>query len=163
VLWYLTAVPVLLYCCTAGLLDSWTADVPGSNWVPRHLLDVIPKELDRLACVVLISADDTDSRAAARALHALGMPFVAAMAGGMKGWKFSGFQTSRDRSILQRFCKLRKDKNLAKVQDRQSSATTLSATLSTTLTTAQHTGQPLTAPLVCCVCADASCAFDVGC
>ncbi len=46
------------------------------------------QELPRDACVVLISMDDAEARVAAKTLNNQGMPFVCAMKGGMKDWRF---------------------------------------------------------------------------
>ena len=69
--------------------------VPAVTHVPMAQLGEVPTILDPDTLVVLVSNYSDRAAVAARYLEALGMRFVAAMDGGMHGWKKLGFTTGR--------------------------------------------------------------------
>lgn len=76
--------------------------IPGVDWIPPDRVSSLSERLHRDDVVVLISRAGERSAPLAKALEAQGMRFVASMVGGMVSWKYLGFQTSRDTSILAR-------------------------------------------------------------
>jgi rhodanese-related sulfurtransferase len=76
--------------------------IPGSTWVPLERVAEVPAKLGREVPVVLVSRSGRKAGRAALYLQALGMKYVAAMAGGMLAWKAAGFSTSRHERIFER-------------------------------------------------------------
>ncbi|HEX8437682.1 rhodanese-like domain-containing protein, partial [Archangium sp.] len=76
--------------------------IPGSTWVPLERIAEIASKLGREVPVVLVSRSGDRAGRAASYLKALGMKYVASMAGGMLAWKAAGFSTSRDERIFER-------------------------------------------------------------
>lgn len=76
--------------------------IPGSTWVPLERVAEVPAKLGRDVPVVLVSRSGRRAGLAALYLQALGMKYVAAMAGGMLAWKAAGFSTGRHESIFER-------------------------------------------------------------
>lgn len=70
--------------------------VPGITWVPAGEIAAVAAALDADAPVILISSYGERSAAAALALEALGMRYVASMAGGMAAWRAGGFVSARE-------------------------------------------------------------------
>ncbi|MFO0686779.1 MAG: rhodanese-like domain-containing protein [Sandaracinus sp.] len=88
--------------------------IPGADWIPK---DRVPSLVERLgpdAKVILVSRAGERSAPLAKELEHAGMPFVASMIGGMVSWKYLGFQTVRDPSILARRDVLRDAPTLTK-------------------------------------------------
>lgn len=76
--------------------------VPGAVWVPLPEVDRIARDVIEDTLLVVICEDGTDSTRAVSQLQALGMEWVAAMAGGLRAWKDRGFNTSHDDAIFAR-------------------------------------------------------------
>lgn len=69
--------------------------VPGCVHVPLASVSRIPEVLGLEQVVVVVSNHTDRAGRVASYLEALGMPYVAAMEGGMQAWKAMGFSTSR--------------------------------------------------------------------
>ncbi len=76
--------------------------IPGSTWVPLERVAEVPAKLGREVPVVLVSRSGRKAGRAALYLQALGMKYVASMAGGMLAWKSAGFSTSRHERVFER-------------------------------------------------------------
>ena len=81
--------------------------VHGSDWVPMANVASLAERVDRDDPLVLISAGEERSGAAAPALERAGLRFVAALHGGIVAWRNDGYTTTRDPSILARRDKVR--------------------------------------------------------
>src|SRR5687767_3346620 len=82
----------------AAELASPLGCVPWSRHVPlERITDVL--RLGRGARVVLVSSQGHRASAAARMLELAGMSCVAALEGGMAGWRAAGFPIRRDGRI----------------------------------------------------------------
>lgn len=73
--------------------------IPGSDWLPGDEVLTLAERLDRDDPVVLVSHQGERARAYAKTLEEKGMRFVAALDGGIVGWRRAGFGTRSDRSI----------------------------------------------------------------
>lgn len=69
--------------------------VPGSAWCAFDALAEIPKKLGKDAFVILVSNRGDRAAKGAAYLTALGMPYAAAMTGGMIAWRNAGYSASR--------------------------------------------------------------------
>ncbi|MFO0709546.1 MAG: rhodanese-like domain-containing protein [Sandaracinus sp.] len=76
--------------------------IPGSDWVPPERVPSLVERLGKHAKIVLVSRAGERSGPLAAQLEALGMPFVGSMIGGIVAWRYLGFATTRDASILSR-------------------------------------------------------------
>ena len=76
--------------------------VPGVWRVPMDRITDIASVLTAYTPVVLVCSDGVRSSTAARYLSALGMTTVAALDGGMMGWKTDGYGVSRDAGVVER-------------------------------------------------------------
>jgi rhodanese-related sulfurtransferase len=70
--------------------------IPAVTHMPLKELTSVPDVLESDTCVVLISNEGTRAALGARLLESLGMPYVAALEGGMRAWKQLGFCARRD-------------------------------------------------------------------
>ncbi|MGF1468614.1 MAG: rhodanese-like domain-containing protein [Sandaracinaceae bacterium] len=80
-------------------LTDAAGHIPGTWRMPIDRVGEIKKLLPGYTPVVLVCSDGARSTTAARYLAALGMTTVAAMNGGMHGWRQEGFASSRDPAI----------------------------------------------------------------
>lgn len=76
--------------------------IHGSDWVPADRAASLAERIGPDDPVVLVSAGEERSGAAAVALERAGVRFVAAMMGGLVAWRDDGYSTTRDPSILAR-------------------------------------------------------------
>ncbi|NPC68864.1 rhodanese-like domain-containing protein [Corallococcus exiguus] len=76
--------------------------IPGSLWVPLERIAEVHQQLGPDVPVVLVSHSGRRAGLAAQYLHALGMQYVAALAGGMIAWRTAGYSTSRRAAIFER-------------------------------------------------------------
>lgn len=76
--------------------------IPGSLWVPLERIAEVARHLGPDVPVVLVSHSGRRAGLAAQYLHALGMRYVAALAGGMIAWRSAGYSTSRRANIFER-------------------------------------------------------------
>lgn len=81
--------------------------IPGADWIPKDRVASLAERLKPDDLVVLVSRAGERSAPVAKELESLGMRYVASMVGGMVSWKYLGFQTSRDPSVLARRDQLR--------------------------------------------------------
>ncbi len=75
--------------------------VPGATWVAFERLPEVCAKLGSGVPVVLVSRTGRRAGRAALYLQELGMKYVAAMAGGMLGWKAAGYSTSRSERVFE--------------------------------------------------------------
>lgn len=75
--------------------------VPGATWVAFEKLPEVYEKLGPSVPVVLVSRTGRRAGRAALYLQELGMKSVAAMAGGMLGWKAAGFSASRSERVFE--------------------------------------------------------------
>ena len=76
--------------------------IPGSDWVPPDRVPSLVERLGKDAKVVLVSRAGERSGPLAAKLEELGLSFVGSMVGGIVAWRYLGFATTRDTSILSR-------------------------------------------------------------
>lgn len=76
--------------------------IHGSDWVPVDRTASLVERVRQDDAIVLVSAGEERSGAAALALEKAGHRFVAAMMGGIVAWRDDGYTTTRDPSILAR-------------------------------------------------------------
>jgi rhodanese-related sulfurtransferase len=76
--------------------------IPGSYWVPLERISEVYRDLDPEVPVVLVSHSGRRAGLAAQYLHALGMRYVAALAGGMTAWRTAGYTSSRHERVFGR-------------------------------------------------------------
>jgi rhodanese-related sulfurtransferase len=76
--------------------------IPGSDWVPPERVPSLIERLGKHAKVVLVSRAGERSGPLAAKLEELGMSFVGSMVGGIVAWRYLGYATTRDASILAR-------------------------------------------------------------
>lgn len=76
--------------------------IPGAEWIPADRARSLVERLDRDAKIILVSRAGERSGPLAKELEKAGLRFVASMIGGMVSWKYLGFATSRDPSVLSR-------------------------------------------------------------
>lgn len=76
--------------------------IPGSEWVPPERVPSLMERLGKDAKVVLVSRAGERSGPLAAQLEAQGMHYVGSMVGGIVAWRYLGFATSRDTTILGR-------------------------------------------------------------
>lgn len=76
--------------------------IPGSDWVPPDRVPSLVERLGKQAKVVLVSRAGERSAPLAAKLEELGMHFVGSMVGGIVAWRYLGFATTRDTTILGR-------------------------------------------------------------
>lgn len=76
--------------------------INGSDWVPQSDTASLIERVDRDDPIVLVSAGEERSGAAALALEKAGLRFVACMMGGIIAWRDDGYMTTREPSILER-------------------------------------------------------------
>lgn len=81
--------------------------IHGSDWLPAADILSLVERVDRDDPIVLISAGEERSGAAALALEKAGLRFVAALHGGIIAWRNDGYTTARDPSIRDRKGKVR--------------------------------------------------------
>ena len=76
--------------------------IHGSDWVPVGRTASLVERVHQDDPIVLVSAGEERSGAAALALEKAGLRFVATMMGGIVAWRDDGYTTTRDPSILAR-------------------------------------------------------------
>jgi len=76
--------------------------IPGCEWVPPDRVPTLVERLGKDAKVVLVSRAGERSGPLAARLEELGMSYVGSMVGGMVAWRYLGYATTRDTSILAR-------------------------------------------------------------
>lgn len=76
--------------------------IPGSEWVPPDRVPSLVERLGKDGKVVLVSRAGERSAPLAARLEELGMTYVGSMIGGIVAWRYLGFATTRDSSILAR-------------------------------------------------------------
>lgn len=76
--------------------------IPGVWRMPMDRVSEVASVLTAYTPVVLVCSDGVRSSTGARYLSALGMTTVAALDGGMVGWKANGYGVSRDDGIAER-------------------------------------------------------------
>ncbi len=76
--------------------------IAGSEWVPPDRVPSLVERLGTDAKVVLVSRAGERSAPLAAKLEELGMAYVGSMVGGIVAWRYLGFATTRDASILAR-------------------------------------------------------------
>ena len=87
--------------------------IPGSEWIPAERVPSLLERLGKDAKVVLVSRAGERSGPLAAQLEAQGMPYVGSMIGGIVAWRYLGFATSRDTTILSRRDVLQPTQDLA--------------------------------------------------
>jgi rhodanese-related sulfurtransferase len=83
--------------------------IPGSEWVPPERVASLEERLGKDAKIVLVSRAGERSAVLAQELEQRGMPFVGSMIGGIVAWRYLGYATTRDTSILARRDQVRTD------------------------------------------------------
>ncbi|MBI5514339.1 MAG: hypothetical protein HY909_11255 [Deltaproteobacteria bacterium] len=74
--------------------------IPGTTWVPLDEVDLVASRVPADTMTVLVSSRGTDAAVAVRRLESLGMTWVAALTGGVWGWRSLGYDTLRNPSVL---------------------------------------------------------------
>lgn len=83
-------------------LTGLMGHIPGSLWVPLERIAEVHQRLGPDVPVVLVSHSGRRAGLAAQYLHALGMQYVAALAGGMLAWRNAGYSATRHAHIFER-------------------------------------------------------------
>ncbi|RKH50018.1 rhodanese-like domain-containing protein [Corallococcus llansteffanensis] len=83
-------------------LTGLMGHIPGSLWVPLERIAEVYQRLGPDVPVVLVSHSGRRAGLAAQFLHALGMQYVAALAGGMLAWRSAGYSSTRHPHIFER-------------------------------------------------------------
>jgi len=94
---------------TAEEITGPSGYIPGSVWVPQHDAVSTLARLDADTPVVLVSRGGERASDIARELEARGKRFVAALMGGIVGWRQIGLSTVRDPAVLDRRGEIRWD------------------------------------------------------
>ena len=76
--------------------------IPGCDWIPRDRAMSLRERLSPFTPVILVSRGGERAADLAHALEKAGMRMVAALRGGMIGWRALGFASVRDDSLLSR-------------------------------------------------------------
>lgn len=83
-------------------LDGPLGYIPGAYWVSAERVAEIASRVAKTSCIVLVSRGGERAALLAQYLEMLGMPFVAALEGGIREWKLKGMVTRRDGALAHR-------------------------------------------------------------
>ncbi|MBL8680828.1 MAG: rhodanese-like domain-containing protein [Myxococcales bacterium] len=83
-------------------LDGPLGYIPGAYWVSAERVAELAARVPKTSFIVLVSRGGERAALLAQYLEVLGMPFVAALEGGIREWKLKGMVTRRDGALASR-------------------------------------------------------------